>query len=173
MSKSDLAYIWNCSATLIKDWEVKEMNECLHRFDITTPERIRHFLSQTAHESGGGKWMKELSNGWYLEGRTDLGNIHPGDGPKYKGAGYIQLTGRANYEILRDYTGDERVMEGVDYVASTYPFTSAGAWWTRNNMNDLIDGGANVEQVTRRVNGGYNGLDDRKSYYNRCLRGIQ
>lgn len=170
VGKSDLAYIWNCAESLIKDWEVEEMNECFYRFDITTPERIRHFLSQTAHESGGGKWMRELSDGWYLEGRTDIGNVVPGDGPKYKGAGYLQLTGRANYEMLMRYTGDQRVMEGVDYVADTYPFTSAGAWWEANRMNDLIDSGASVEDVTRRVNGGYNGLDDRKYYYNRCLQ---
>ena len=64
--------------------------------------------------------------------------------------------------------GDPRIMEGVDYVADTYPFTSAGFWWHNNRMNDLCDSGATVTQVTRRVNGGYNGLDDRKMYYARC-----
>ena len=59
VSKTDLAYIWNCAESLIKDWEIDELNECLAKFDITTPERIRHFLSQTAHESGGGRYMKE------------------------------------------------------------------------------------------------------------------
>ena len=168
VSLSDLAYIWNCAESLIKDWEIKELNECLYRFGITTPERIRHFLSQTAHESGGGKWMKELSDGQYLEGRTDLGNTEPGDGPKYKGAGYLQLTGRSNYAMFSDFIGDPKVMDGVEYVSSTYPFTSGGAWWEHNRMNALIDGGANVDQVTLRVNGGYNGLADRKYYYNRC-----
>ena len=172
VSKADLAYIWNCAESVIQDWEVEELNECLRRFNITSPARIRHFLSQTAHESGGGRWMKELSDGKYLEGRTDIGNVVPGDGPKYKGAGYLQLTGRVNYEMLANYTNDDRVMEGVDYVAKTYPFTSAGAWWSNNSMNDLIDGGASIEQVTRRVNGGYNGLDDRKYYYQRCLKVI-
>ena len=168
LTKSDLAHIWNCAESLIKDWEIQEMNDCLRRYDITTPERIRHFMSQTAHESGGGKWTKELSDGKYLEGRTDIGNTQPGDGPKYKGAGYLQLTGRANYAMLESYVNDPRVMEGVDYVAATYPFTSAGTWWTHNRMNELIDGGAGVEEVTRRVNGGYNGLDSRYEYYERC-----
>ena len=63
-------------------------------------------------------------------------------------------------------------MDGVDYVAAEYPFTSAGVWWEMNYMNDLIDGGATVEQVTRRVNGGYNGLEDRKHYYLRCTEVI-
>ena len=172
VSKASLAFVWNCSESLIKDWEVEELNECLHRFDITTPERIRHFLSQLSHESGAGRYTKELSDGRYLEGRTDIGNTQPGDGPKYKGAGYIQLTGRANYRMLATYVNDERVMEGVNYVASTYPFTSAGVWWEMNYMNDLIDSGADVRQVTRRVNGGYRGLSDRKYYYDRCLQVI-
>jgi putative chitinase len=168
VSKGDLAHIWNCAESLIKDWEIEEMNACLRRFDITTTERIRHFLSQTAHESGGGRWMKELSDGEYLEGRTDIGNTEPGDGPRFKGAGYLQLTGRANYEVLARRVEDPRVMEGVEYVAATYPFTSGGVWWDANKMNQLIDSGANVEQVTRRVNGGYNGLADRKYYYSRA-----
>ena len=168
VTKSALAHIWECSESLIEDVEVKELNECLCYFDITTSARIKHFLSQTAHESGGGKWKKELSDGWYLEGRSDIGNTEPGDGPKYKGAGYIQLTGRANYQYFCDWKGDSRIMEGVDYVAETYPFTSAGFWWQNNNMNDLCDGGASVEMVTKRVNGGYNGLSDRQHYYSLC-----
>ena len=172
VTKADLAYIWGCSESLIEDREIDELNSCLFTFDITTPERIRHFLSQTAHESGGGRWMKELSDGWYLEGRKDIGNTQKGDGPKYKGAGYLQLTGRANYMMLASYVNDPKVMEGVDYVSSKYPFTSAGAWWETNYMNDLIDKGAGVREVTRRVNGGFNGLSDREHYYRRCLKVI-
>lgn len=168
VSRSALAYIWRREEELIDAWEINELNECLMRFEINTPARIRHFLSQTAHESAGGLYMKELSDGWYLEGREDLGNTEPGDGPKYKGAGYLQLTGKANYRELADYLGDEKVMKGVDYVANRYPFTSAGVWWEKNQMNELIDSGASVKVVTRRVNGGYNGLADRESYYLRC-----
>ena len=169
VSKSSLAHIWECSKSLIKDSEVEELNKCLIKFDITTPQRLRHFLSQTAHESGGGRYTKELSSGWAYEYRSDLGNTQTGDGPKYKGAGYIQLTGKANYRDFCDYIGDSRIMEGVNYVAKVYPFTSAGFWWQNNDMNDLCDTGASVERVTKRVNGGYNGLYDRQHYYNRCL----
>ena len=63
-------------------------------------------------------------------------------------------------------------MEGVDYVAETYPFTSAGYWWMDNKMNELIDSGADVLAVTRRVNGGTNGLADRQHYYEICLKEI-
>lgn len=169
VSRKQLAYIWGCSEGQIGSHEVKELNECLRTFEITTPVRIRHFLSQTAHESGGGRWKIELASGSAYEGRPDLGNTQSGDGPKFKGAGYIQLTGRANYQAFANYIRDPRVMEGCSYVAVTYPFTSAGFWWFSNNMNTLCDSNPTVEQVTRRVNGGLNGLADRKKYYDRCL----
>jgi len=59
-------------------------------------------------------------------------------------------------------------MQGVDYVASKYPWTSAGYWWHMNKMNALCDQGASVKQVTKRVNGGYNGLEARTKYYNKA-----
>lgn len=169
VTRKQLAYIWGCSEGQIGNHEVKELNECLKTFAIITPGRLHHFLSQTAHESGGGRWKIELASGSAYEGRTDLGNTQPGDGPKFKGAGYIQLTGRANYQTFANYIKDSRVMDGCSYVAVTYPFTSAGFWWLNNNMNALCDSNPTVEQVTRRVNGGLNGLEGRKRYYERCL----
>jgi putative chitinase len=59
-------------------------------------------------------------------------------------------------------------MEGADYVSTTYPFSSAGFWWHDHKMNALCDAGATVEKVTRRVNGGTNGLADRQKYYNKA-----
>lgn len=152
--------------------QLKDLNNCLNRFQINTPVRIRHFLSQTAHESGGLRWLKELASGSDYEYRTDLGNVHPGDGPKYKGAGVIQLTGRCNYQSFSDFIRDPKVMDGVDYVSITYPFSSAGFWWHNNEMNALCDRGASVEQVTRRVNGGTNGLADRQAYYHKACQMI-
>ncbi|MDJ0579097.1 hypothetical protein [Crocosphaera sp.] len=143
-----------------------DLNRCLNDFQINTVSRIRHFLSQCAHESGGLKWLKELASGSAYEGRKDLGNTEPGDGRRFKGAGVIQLTGRYNYSLLEAHTGDSRVMEGVDYVAEKYPFTSAGVWWEENNMNFLCDRNPTVERVTRRVNGGINGLADRIKWFN-------
>ena len=169
VTKEQLAAIWGCKVDLIHDYEIDEMNACLRKYNITTPQRIRHFLSQTAHESGGGRYKKELSDGSYLEFRDDLGNDEVGDGSKYKGAGYLQTTGKFNYLRLSNYLDDPRVMEGVDYVAENYPFTAAGFWWMDNEMNELIDAGADVEAVTRRVNGGTNGLADRQQYYEICL----
>jgi len=165
ITKKELEYIWNRT---ISDSQVNELNVCLEKFEINTKHRMRHFLSQISHESGAGKYAKEIASGDAYEGRRDLGNTQSGDGRRYKGAGYIQLTGRANYQAFANYIKDPRVMEGVDYVAEKYPFTSAGYWWYRNGMNALCDTNPTVEQVTRRVNGGYNGLADRKYYYNRC-----
>lgn len=152
----------------ISDNQLKDLNNCLNRYQIITPARMRHFLSQTAHESGGLRWMKELANGSSYEGRRDLGNTQSGDGARYKGAGVIQLTGRANYQAFANFIKDPKVMQGCNYVASTYPFSSAGFWWMNNHMNALCDSGASVEQVTKRVNGGYNGLADRKAYYQKA-----
>ncbi len=152
----------------ITDVQLQDLNSCLNRYKITTAPRLRHFLSQIAHESGGLQYTQELADGSDYEGRDDLGNVNPGDGPKYKGAGVIQLTGRANYQSFSNAIADPKVMDGVTYVASKYPFTSAGFWWDNNNMNALCDGGATVEQVTLRVNGGYNGLEDRQHYYDKA-----
>ena len=168
VTKEQLATIWECSPDLIHDYEIDEMNACLSQYEITTPPRMRHFLSQTAHESGGGRYKEELASGVAYNNRADLGN-GPTDGPVYKGAGYIQLTGKYNYSRLAEYLGDPRVMEGVEYVAENLPFTSAGYWWTDNKMNELIDSGADVLAVTKRVNGVTNGLADRQHYYDICL----
>lgn len=168
VSKTQLAYVWNCRESLIQDSEIVELNQCLQKFQINTSSRIRHFISQISHESGGGRYKEELASGSEYEYRSDLGNIQSGDGRKYKGAGYIQLTGRANYQAFANYIQDDKVMTGVTYVANTYPFTSAGFWWYSNRMNDLCDSNPTVEQVTRRVNGGLNGIEDRKMYFKRC-----
>lgn len=149
--------------------QINDLNSCLNRFNITTIKRIRHFISQCSHESSCGLYTEEIADGSKYEGNKKLGNTQPGDGKKYKGAGYIQLTGRYNYQAFSDYIGDKNVMDGVKYVAAKYPWTSAGFWWMNNNMNSLCDNDASVETITKRVNGGTNGLESRKKYYNICV----
>lgn len=156
---------WNLS-----DKELSELNNCLVLFEINTPKRLCHFISQISHESGCGKFKEELADGSAYEYRTDLGNVNAGDGKKYKGAGYIQLTGRSNYYQFSVYMNDSKIMNGASYVAKNYPAISAGYWWFKNNMNYLCDIDYTVEQITKRVNGGYNGLADRKMYYERCQK---
>jgi predicted chitinase len=158
----------------IRDRELKDLNSCLERFEINTPARIRHFMSQIAHESGGLKWMKELASGAAYEGRRDLGNTQPDDGKRYKGAGCLQLTGRANYQALANYIQDARVMEGCDYVAQTYPFTSGGFWWHNNKINTLVDSGASCREISAKVNGRdpAKGLAERERYYAKACQVI-
>ena len=155
-----------------RNFNIDELNNCLSRFGITTLPRIRHFISQCSHESACGVYTQEIASGTAYNGRTDLGNTQPGDGPRFKGAGYLQLIGRYNYQRFANFIGDQNVMQGVAYVAAHYPWTSAGYWWYANNMNALCDSGASVETITRRVNGGINGLSSRQMYYNRCVQYI-
>lgn len=155
--------------------QLADLNNCLRRFQILTSSRIRQFMAQLGAESGGLQWMCEIASGKAYEGRRDLGNVYPGDGVKYKGAGAIQLTGRSNFQALSDYLKDPQVIEeGCAYVSVHLPFTSAGFWWMRNNMNDLCDRGATCRQISARVNGKdpANGLADREKYYKIACRVI-
>lgn len=155
--------------------QLADLNACLDRFRINTPNRIRHFMAQVGHESGGLRWMLELATGDAYEGRRDLGNTQPGDGRRFKGAGAIQLTGRYNYQRFADFVKDQRVMEGCGYVAEVYPFTSAGFWWHLNDMNAIVDQGATCRQISARVNGRdpANGLTDRENYFARAAAFIR
>jgi predicted chitinase len=161
-----------CTDTMIAD-----LNNCCSKFEINTAARLQHFISQCAHESGCGYYMVEEASGNAYEGRTDLGNTQAGDGPKFKGGGYIQLTGRSNYQSFANYESDQEIVnEGATYVGSNYPWSSAGYWWYKNNMNSLVDSGATCTQVSAKVNCGYstasaskiNGLSSRQAYYAKC-----
>jgi putative chitinase len=154
--------------------QLADLNSCLRRFAINTPARIRHFLAQVGHESGGLRWMLELASGDAYEGRQDLGNTRTGDGRRFKGAGAIQLTGRYNYQRFADYIKDPDVMDGAAYVSIRYPFTSAGFWWHLNAINAFVDQGASCRQVSAKVNGRdpANGLADREAYFARSVAAI-
>jgi len=124
-------------------------------------------MANILHETGNMRWLKELSSGWSYESRADLGNDQPGDGPRFKGAGVLQLTGRYNYSRLSKALRDRRVMEGCDYVASTYPFRSAVIWIRENNLLTIAKT-KGFEAVCVRINGGYNGYEDRLAKYSVC-----
>lgn len=163
LTKEQLEMVWQRT---VKQPLFEDLLDCLVRFSINTPNRIRHFLSQTGHESGGGRWLIEL-------GTPSTIKTKPSGGFKYRGAGVLQLTHDYNYRTLASVTGDARVMEGAEYVAAKYPCTSAGVWWQANGMNLLIDKGATVREVTRKVNGGFNGLADRERRYRLACQAIK
>ena len=171
ISQATLAHVWGCRPEQIKKEEIAELNAGITRFGITSKPNVRHFLAQTAHESGGGRWMEELASGTAYEGRSDLGNVLPGDGVKFKGAGYLQLTGRYNYSLFAKAVDDPKVLElGCPYVAKTYPITSAAWWWKEvGKLIFLCDTGSTVKEVTLVVNGGTNGLREREALYRKTL----
>jgi len=124
--------------------------------------RLAHFIAQVAHESGGFVYMEEIASGAAYEGRADLGNTQAGDGKRYKGRGPLQLTGRANYREYGQALGIY-FEEHPDIVA--YPSIGlhvACEYWKRKGLNALADMD-DVTAITKKVNGGLNGFDDRKS----------
>jgi putative chitinase len=151
-------------------WQSAIQETCV-RFDINTAARIAMFLAQIGHESGGLRYVREI---WgptpaqiRYEGRKDLGNTQAGDGKRYMGRGLIQTTGRDNYGRVRD--GLRKVVPGVpDFVAdpvaleqSPWAALSAGWYWQSRNLNVPADQN-DITTVTRKINGGLNGLDDRQ-----------
>jgi putative chitinase len=150
---------------------IDELAKISELFGITTNLRLAHFLAQCAHESGSWKFKVELASGKAYEGRKDLGNTQAGDGVKFKGRGYIQLTGRVNYGKFSQFIGEDCVAN-PELVATKYPLTSAAYFFNKNKLWNICDLGSTDEIVTRvskRVNGGTNGLADRlkkfKKYY--------
>lgn len=131
----------------------------------------RMLVANILHETGNLRHFKEIASGWDYEGRRDLGNTQSGDGPRFKGAGCLQLTGRSNYQRFADDVGDPRVMEGVEYVAKNYPYRSAQTWIKQNNLLAIARTGP-FDAVCRRINGGYNGLQDRYKKYVLCRQYI-
>lgn len=137
---------------------------------IHTPLRRAHFLAQLGHESGSFRYNEEIASGTAYEGRKDLGNTTTGDGVKFKGRGLIQLTGRTNYIAYGKSIGRDLTVDGNWNLVATDPelaVDAAGWFWETNGLNELADAD-NVEKVTKRVNGGHNGLADRKAYLARA-----
>src|SRR5690349_7641732 len=139
------------------------LNSILAQYAIDTDIRTAHFLAQVCHESAGFRAAEEYASGSAYEGRKDLGNTQPGDGQRYKGRGLIQLTGRANYAEYGEALGLDLL--GNPEIACE-PITSlriACEYWKRRGLNKFADQD-DIETITRRINGGLNGLHDRKAY---------
>ncbi|MBF2077980.1 MAG: glycoside hydrolase family 19 protein [Synechococcales cyanobacterium T60_A2020_003] len=139
---------------------VPYLNRTMAEFGINTRLRQAHFLAQLAHESGEFNYVEELASGDAYEGRSDLGNTQPGDGRRYKGRGLIQITGRANYTDVSKALGVDVVRNPTLLSSDELAARSAGWFWQRSGLNALADRD-DVVAVTRRINGGTNGLSDR------------
>ena len=177
----------------VPDSVIAQIPQTATTFAINTPLRLAHFLAQVGHESGGFKFTVENLNysekglkktfGRYFPGnlaasyarqpekiaarvyadRMGNGNEASKDGWKYRGRGYIQLTGKANYKEFDASVADD-ILANPDWVATKYPLLSAAWFWDDRSLNDRADQGASdatVRAITRRVNGGEIGLPDR------------
>jgi putative chitinase len=180
---------------------IDQIPECATKFQINTHLRLAHFLAQCAHESAGFKATEEnlnysadglrkifskyfpndLADSYARQpekiasrvygNRMGNGDEASKEGYKYRGRGYIQLTGKDNYSAF-DKSVDDDIVNNPDFVAKKYPLLSAAWFWESRSLNQLADKGTSdgvVTEITRKINGGTHGLDDRikhfKSYY--------
>lgn len=138
-------------------------------YSIDSPARQAAFLAQIAHESGLFIYVRELwgptSAQQGYEGRADLGNSVPGDGFKFRGRGLIQVTGRANYAKMGAELGLDLLNHPELLEVPSNAVLSAAQYWTDHDLNQYADSG-DFETLTRRINGGLNGLNDREAIWN-------
>lgn len=155
------------------------LNETMERYQINTKLRIAAFIAQVGHESGQFVYLKELGNNAYLA-KYDTGALAKrlgntpeadGDGQKYRGRGLIQITGHDNYlSCSKGLFGDDRLLKTPELLEEPrFASLSAGWFWDSRKLNQFADMSA-FETITRRINGGVNGLAERVEFYNRALK---
>jgi len=181
----------------IPDSVIAQIPDTAAKFGITTPLRLAHFLAQCGHESGGFKAVSENLNysadglkkifGKYFPGnlnesyarnpqkianrvyssRMGNGDEASGEGFKFRGRSYVQLTGKSNYSAFDKFVDDD-ILANPDLVATKYPLMAAAWFFWKNNLWSICDQGATdqvVASVTKRVNGGFIGLQDRVKHF--------
>jgi putative chitinase len=151
------------------------LQAALTEFGIQAPARAAAFVAQLAHESGQFRFMEEIWGPTPAQRRyepvstlaANLGNTQPGDGKRFKGRGPIQITGRANYRRFGDLLGTDLVSDPARAALPELAFRVAGLFWSKKGLNELADRATDdaFREITRRINGGFNGLEDRRKYY--------
>jgi putative chitinase len=197
ITESVLVTSQTCTPAMAEKWCIPLQFTC-DKFEINTPERVAGFLAQCGHESGGFRFTSEnlnyraeaLSRSWpsrfppgvaesyamqperignraYCD-RMGNGDEASGDGWKYRGRGLIQLTGKDNYAAF-SLDADNEALVNPDLVAEPeLAALSAGWFWSKNGLNALADA-KDIVGMTKRINGGTNGLDDRQMRYSRLM----
>ena len=154
------------------------LNTALRLAGCTTVKRAAMFCAQVGEESISLTAPTELASGAEYEGRADLGNTHPGDGVRFKGRGFIQITGRFNYGELSRWAHAKGLVPSATYfidhpgqlATDKYVWLGPIWYWTvARPMNHLADAG-NIEDATRAINGGLNGIADRTNRWHLCLK---
>lgn len=151
------------------------LNAAMTEYGIDSMLRTAAFVAQLAHESGEFRWMEEIWGPTEAQRRyepvTDLskrlGNVQPGDGKRFKGRGPIQLTGRANYQRFGGLLSVDLLAAPEQAAAPDVAFRVAALYWKNRGLNELADA-QDFREITRRINGGFNGLADRQKYYERA-----
>ena len=146
---------------------VAPLNAAMHEFHINSPLRQAAFIAQIAHESGELRYVEEIASGIAYEHRKDLGNTQPGDGMKFKGRGLIQITGRNNYAECGKALGVDLITNPELLETNNLACRSAAWFWASHGLNDLADKG-DFERITKRINGGLNGYQERLVYHARA-----
>lgn len=153
------------------------LNTAIARFEIASPKRVAAFLAQIGHESAQLRYVRELGSDQYLSKydtgslATRLGNTPEadGDGQKYRGRGLIQITGRRNYlACSQALFGDDRLLQQPELLEQPQWACESAAWfWQSNGLNELADKDL-FDTITRRINGGLNGMEDRLQLWARA-----
>lgn len=178
---------------------VDPINKVIEEFEINTPQRLAMFLAQIGHESGGltklhenlnykaarltqifPKYFRDVDPDDYANNpekianrvycnRMGNGDEHSGDGYRFRGRGAVQLTGRSNYTSCgEDLEVD--LINNPDYLETPEGAIRSAAWfWDQHDLNDWADKG-DVVTVTKKINGGTIGLDERKELYHEALK---
>lgn len=172
MDATRLAAAMNIPLARAQKW-APALTEAMEEGKINTRLRQAAFLAQIGHESGSLVYVKELGGPSYFakyDGRKDLGNVQPGDGAKFCGRGLIQVTGRANYDrASAALFGDYRLLRNPELLEQPEWAAKSAAWfWNLHGLNTLADKDQ-FTAITRVINGGTNGLDDRKARYRIAL----
>lgn len=199
-----LVRVTGCTRVLADQW-VRPLSAACAAYEIDTPARVAAFLAQIGHESAGlSRTTENLNYSAHALQRTwpsrytpelaarharrpdvianhvyggRLGNRLPSDGWRYRGRGLVMVTGRANYEAMRDAlrlcTWCPDFVADPDAVAEPrWAALTAAAYWDSRALNDLADGGR-FNDITRRINGGTIGQADRVARYERAKRALQ
>jgi len=158
------------------------LQAAMAEFAIESPARVAAFVAQLAHESGQFRFMEEIWGPTPAQERyeppsslaTRLGNTEPGDGRRFKGRGPIQITGRANYRRYGTLLGLDLLASPARAAAPDAGFRIAGLFWRENGLNELADLVTDeaFRTITKRINGGLNGLLERRSFYDTARKSL-
>ena len=155
---------------VVPDSVISQLPAVIEKFGAKTPLRLSHFLAQLAHESGGFTKAVTVENLSYSANRNGNGDEASGDGFKFRGRGYIQLTGKSNYAEFSRFIGEDCVVN-PDLVATKYPLASAAFFFNSSKtLWPTCDHGsddATVMAVSMIVNGGTIGIEDRIDYFHK------